>query len=250
MKEIIVKKIKKIEEAYDVDVLYACESGSRAWGFASVDSDYDVRLVYKQGIDNYLSVIDTSDFIDIPIDEVWDFNAWDIKKVLALLIKSNTTVFEWIQSPIVYKEKVGFREELWALCQNYYCQQTHTHHYLGLAKKKLLENEGARVKYKTLFYILRALLSAKWNVVFNRIAPMEFRPLLKVVNDDKLKAHILLLIKEKEGLTEKDWYTWDARLKDYVYDLYESLSKATVVKSKGSLEVELANMFFRKEVSR
>ncbi|MCA4792986.1 nucleotidyltransferase domain-containing protein [Myroides odoratimimus] len=248
MKEIILKKIKEIEESHNIEVLYACESGSRAWGFASEDSDYDVRLVYKQKIDNYLSVVDTSDFIDMPIDEVWDFNAWDIKKVLILLIKSNTTVFEWLQSPIVYKEAEGVRVAMWALSHDYYCQQTHTHHYLGLAKKMLLEHTDEQVKYKTLFYILRALLSAKWNVEFNRIAPMEFKPLLKVVNDDKLTAYILLLIKEKEGLTEKDWYTWDARLKDYVYDLYESLSKATVVKSKGSFDNELVNRFFRKEV--
>lgn len=250
MKEIIVKKIKEIEEVYDVEILYACESGSRAWGFASVDSDYDVRLIYKRKAETYLSVVDTRDFINLPIDEVWDFNAWDVKKVLELMVKSNTTVFEWIQSPIVYKEKVEFREELWALCQNFYCQQTHTHHYLGLAKKKLLENEGARVKYKTLFYILRALLSAKWNVTFNMIAPMEFRPLLKTMVDDKLRAYIFLLIKENEDLTEKDWYTWDVSLKDYVYELYDGLSKETVLKSKGSFEVELANDFFRKEVSR
>lgn len=248
MREIIVKKIKEIEETYDVEVLYACESGSRAWGFASVDSDYDVRLIYKRKVDSYLSVVDGRDFIDLPIDEVWDFNAWDIKKVLELMIKSNTTVFEWMQSPIVYKEKVGFREELWTLCQNFYCQQTHTHHYLGLAKKKLLENEGERVKYKTLFYILRALLSAKWNIVFKAVAPMEFRPLLQTVDDDRLRAYILSLIKEKEELTERDWYTWETTLKEYVNQLYEKLSKATVVKSKGSFDIELANDFFRKEV--
>ncbi|EHO06415.1 nucleotidyltransferase domain-containing protein [Myroides odoratimimus] len=248
MKEIILKKIKEIEESHNIEVLYGCESGSRAWGFASEDSDYDVRLVYKQKIDNYLSVVDTSDFIDMPIDEVWDFNAWDIKKVLVLLIKSNITVFEWLQSPIVYKEAEGFKAALWALSQDYYCQQTHTHHYLGLAKKMLLEHKGEQVKYKTLFYILRALLSAKWNVEFNKIAPMEFKPLLQVVNDDELIAHILLLIKEKEGLTEKDWYTWDVRLKNYVNNLYESLSKVTVVKSKGGFDNELVNSFFRKEV--
>lgn len=101
MKTIIQKKIKEIEAVYDIQVLYACESGSRAWGFASVDSDYDVRLIYKRKKETYLSVVETQDFLQLPIDEVWDFNAWDVKKVLKLVFQSNTTIFEWIQSPIV-----------------------------------------------------------------------------------------------------------------------------------------------------
>ncbi|MGL4583203.1 MAG: DNA polymerase beta superfamily protein, partial [Flavobacterium sp.] len=74
MKEIILKKIKEIEEANNIQVLYACESGSRAWGFASTDSDYDVRLIYKRNVEAYLSVVDIPDFLNLAIDEVWDFN--------------------------------------------------------------------------------------------------------------------------------------------------------------------------------
>ncbi|MDR0193641.1 MAG: nucleotidyltransferase domain-containing protein [Myroides sp.] len=248
MKEIILKKIKEIEEANNIQVFYACESGSRAWGFASTDSDYDVRLIYKRNVEAYLSVVDIPDFLNLAIDEVWDFNAWDIKKVLELMIKSNTTVFEWLQSPIVYKEVDSFKDKAWQLCQAYYCQQTHTHHYLGLAKKKLIEIDEDKVKYKILFYILRTLLSAKWNVENNTIAPMEFKPLLSKVEDVRLRGYIVELIKEKEVLTEKDWYKWDAELKEYVYQVYERLSKATVRKSKVYFDIECVNDFFRKEV--
>lgn len=250
MKNIIQQKIKEIESSHGIEVLYACESGSRAWGFASEDSDYDVRLIYKRKTADYLSVLDVSDFIQLPIDALWDFNAWDIKKVLGLLMRSNTTVFEWIQSPIVYKEVGSFKQELWQLCQHYYCQQTHTHHYLGLAKKKILENQGEQIKYKTLFYILRALLSAQWNVTYNTIAPMEFVPLLVMVSDEALKEHILQLMKQKENSTEKELYSWDMGLKEYVIALYESLSIAIVHKNKGSFDLEQANCFFRKEIMK
>lgn len=250
MKKILIEKIKEIEKQHDIQVLYACESGSRAWGFASIDSDYDVRLIYKRQAEGYLSVRDAPDFIPLPIDEVWDLNAWDIKKALELMSKSNTTVFEWIQSPLVYQEVGEFQRELWHLCQSFYCQQTHTHHYLGLAKKKLLENKGAQLKYKTLFYILRALLSAKWNARCNTIAPMEFKPLLAMVEDKELQTYILKLIKDKEILTEQDRYTWDVSLKEYVDQEYETLLKARVRKSKESFEIEAANVFFRKEVLR
>ncbi|MGS4346656.1 DNA polymerase beta superfamily protein [Myroides odoratus] len=250
MKNIIQQKIKEIESSHGIEVLYACESGSRAWGFASVDSDYDVRLIYKRKTTDYLSVLDLSDFLQLPIDGLWDFNAWDIKKVLGLLMPSNTTVFEWIQSPIVYKEVGSFKQQLWQLCQHYYCQQTHAHHYLGLAKKKILETQGEQIKYKTLFYILRALLSAQWNVTYNSIAPMAFASLLVLMKDKALKEHVLQLIKEKESLTEKDTYNWNADLKEYVMALYESLSKATVYKSKGNFDLEQANCFFRKEVTK
>ncbi|MBB1148876.1 nucleotidyltransferase domain-containing protein [Myroides sp. NP-2] len=250
MKNIIQQKIKEIESSHGIEVLYACESGSRAWGFASVDSDYDVRLIYKRKQADYVSVLEPSDFLQLPMDGLWDFNAWDLKKVLGLLIRSNTTVFEWIQSPIVYRETSLFKEELWQLCQNYYCQQTHTYHYLGLAKKKILENQEEQIKYKSLFYILRALLSAQWNVQFNCIAPMEFAPLLVLVQDEALKEDILQLMKEKESLTEKEMYFWSANLKAYIMALYDSLSKATVHKSKNDFDQEQINFFFRKEVMK
>lgn len=247
---IIQKKIKEIEAVYDIHVLYACESGSRAWGFASVDSDYDVRLIYRRKKEDYLSVIATQDFLQLPIDAVWDFNAWDLKKVLGLLFQSNTTIFEWIQSPIVYRETAGFKQELWQLCQHFYCQQTHTHHYLGLAKKKMEAMEEEQIKYKTLFYILRALLSAKWNATHHTIAPMEFKPLLELVEDPVLKAYILHLIDLKATATEQDYYEWDVPLKNYVSALYVELARITVQKRKGSFTVERLNEFFRKEVNR
>ena len=103
--------LTQIETDHQVRILYACESGSRAWGFASTDSDYDVRFIYVHPRDWYLSVFQGRDVIELPIDSVLDVNGWDLRKSLQLLEQSNPTLLEWIQSPIVYREaKPGLRE--------------------------------------------------------------------------------------------------------------------------------------------
>ena len=100
----IEQKLLDIEKKENVRILYAVESGSRAWGFASPDSDYDVRFIYIRNKEDYLKLNEPNDFIEWQLDEVFDISGWDIKKALQLLYKSNPTLFEWINSPIVYKE--------------------------------------------------------------------------------------------------------------------------------------------------
>src|SRR5690349_19783163 len=102
MHEEIVGRLGSVEEEFDVRVLYACESGSRAWGFASPDSDYDVRFVYVHKADYYLSIDDQRDVIEVPINDLLDINGWELRKALRLFRKSNAPLYEWLQSPIVY----------------------------------------------------------------------------------------------------------------------------------------------------
>ena len=104
MKEIIQKKLEEIEKQEHVKIILAVESGSRAWGFDSADSDYDVRFIYVREPEMYLKLDNIRDVIEWQLDEVFDISGWDIKKALQLLYKSNPTLFEWINSPIVYKE--------------------------------------------------------------------------------------------------------------------------------------------------
>lgn len=104
MKEIIQKKLEEIEKQEHVKIILAVESGSRAWGFDSADSDYDVRFLYVREPEMYLKLDNIRDVIEWQLDEVFDISGWDIKKALQLLYKSNPTLFEWINSPIVYKE--------------------------------------------------------------------------------------------------------------------------------------------------
>jgi uncharacterized protein len=112
MNQDINQQLTTIEQTQNVRILYACESGSRAWGFASPDSDYDVRFIYLQPRANYLSIYDRRDVIDLPVNAVLDINGWDIRKTLQLFYKSNGALYEWLQSPIVYKEEPGFAAEL------------------------------------------------------------------------------------------------------------------------------------------
>ena len=102
VRELILAKIKEIEEKEHVRVLHVVESGSRAWGFASPDSDYDVRFIYVRDKKFYLSLKDNKDFIDWELNEVLDINGWDLKKALQHFHKSNATLFEWSNSPVVY----------------------------------------------------------------------------------------------------------------------------------------------------
>ena len=102
VEELVRMKIKEIEGRENIRVLHVIESGSRAWGFASPDSDYDVRFIYVRDKDFYLSLRDTKDFIDWELNEVLDINGWDLKKALQHFHKSNATLFEWSNSPVVY----------------------------------------------------------------------------------------------------------------------------------------------------
>lgn len=100
----IKEKLLEIQEREGVFIFYACESGSRAWGFPSVNSDYDVRFLYTRERHFYLSidVEDRRDVIELPIDDELDISGWDLRKALRLLRKSNPPLLEWLSSPIVY----------------------------------------------------------------------------------------------------------------------------------------------------
>nr|WP_315819289.1 nucleotidyltransferase domain-containing protein [Paraflavitalea speifideiaquila] len=101
------------------------------------DSDYDVRFIYVRPYKYYLSVLNRKYECSFPINDELDIYGWDIRKVLQLMGKSNTTPFEWLQSPMVYRQQEGFRDELWALCNQYFGRRSNIHHYLGIANGAL-----------------------------------------------------------------------------------------------------------------
>ena len=101
MKSEIVAQIQGIESTHDVTVLYACESGSRGWGFASPDSDYDVRFIYVHRLPWYFQVSPGRDVIEVPISGDLDINGWELRKALGLIKKGNATLIEWLDSPVV-----------------------------------------------------------------------------------------------------------------------------------------------------
>ena len=112
MKEVIQNKLKEIELQKGVEILYAVESGSRAWGFASPDSDYDIRFIYKHDLDYYLSLWEQTDVIEFMTEDDLDGSGWNLRKTLKLLAKSNASLLEWIYSPVVYYENEAFMNRI------------------------------------------------------------------------------------------------------------------------------------------
>ena len=207
MKEKITKKLSIIEKEYNVKIIYACESGSRAWGFESTDSDYDVRFIYFHDLDWYLSVEDRRDVIEKPPDGILDINGWDLKKALKLLHKSNPPLQEWLQSPIVYKKLDNYAGLIKDLLPKYYSPRNCYYHYLHMAKGNFRDYlKGEEVWVKKYFYVLRPVLACRWIEKFNRPVPMEFELLLKDTVDDKdLRIAINELLKRKKSGEELDF---------------------------------------------
>jgi uncharacterized protein len=167
-----------IEHQFDVRMLYACESGSRAWGFASPDSDYDVRFVYVHKADDYLSIDDMRDVIEVPINDLLDINGWELRKALRLFRKSNAPLYEWLQSPVVYTADPTFVAKMKELMPTYFSPRAGMHHYLSMAKG-VFESDlsGEMVKLKRYFYALRPVLAAKWIADIKSAPPMDFKSL-------------------------------------------------------------------------
>ncbi|MCA1963199.1 MAG: nucleotidyltransferase domain-containing protein, partial [Prosthecobacter sp.] len=127
--------LARLEAERNVRVLYACESGSRAWGFASHDSDYDVRFLYVHQSDWYLSVEDRRDVIEEPLNDELDISGWELRKALRLLRKSNPPLLEWLKSPVVYQREAVFARESGELSKRFHSPRRCFSHYLHMAAR-------------------------------------------------------------------------------------------------------------------
>lgn len=200
----ILQELKKIEETQHVKILHAVESGSRAWGFASPDSDYDVRFVYVRPEKEYLRIDEIRDFIEWKLDEVLDINGWDLQKALKLIGQGNTTIFEWINSPAVY-----LTTEEWSLVRQtaneFFSEKVACYQYYGTAAstyEKYLT--GDTVRYKKYLYALRPLLAANYIETYHHSPPVLFAELQKMPMTSELRAAIALLLKRKAVTTEME----------------------------------------------
>jgi predicted nucleotidyltransferase len=200
-REIINKKITEIETEHNVKILYAVESGSRAWGFDSVDSDYDIRFIYAHNKNWYLNILPKRDVIEYPIIDDFDYSGWDLRKTLVLLNKSNPVLFEWLKSPIVYYKDAFFYETMDELSTDYFSSIASIYHYLNMAAgnyKLCLQEE--QVTIKKYLYVLRPILACKWIENYKEAPPMDFQKLLAQLQDKELINKINeLVLKKKTG---------------------------------------------------
>jgi len=206
MHEKIITELDKIEKSEDVNILYAVESGSRAWGFPSKDSDYDVRFIYTRRHNSYLTIEEDRDVLEYPINDLLDISGWDIRKSLKLFRKSNPPLSEWLISPIIYIESSEFTNNLRKLHSEYFSPKSCSYHYLSMAKRNYREYmKGDFVKIKKYFYVLRPVLSCIWIERNGTMPPMEFQKLLELITEEKeLKSEIDTLLERKIAGEELD----------------------------------------------
>lgn len=199
----ILKKLHGIEADNDVRILFAIESGSRAWGFPSPDSDYDVRFIYAHRPDWYLSITPGRDVIELPLDEVYDINGWDIKKALGLLIKPNPVMLEWLSSPIRYMWDDASCDKLLKFSNSIAHGPTCLHHYLHLGGRQFDTYIDGKelVNLKKYFYIVRPAMAIRWiRLNPDKVPPMNFFDLMDGIGLDEDLKHALdalLLAKSK-----------------------------------------------------
>ena len=197
MEKIIAEKLEEIEKKENVKIIHCIESGSRAWGFASPDSDYDVRFIYVRPLDYYLRLDKTTDVIGWQLDDVLDINGWDIKKALMLLHKSNPTLFEWNGSPIVYRTTEQWKR-VSDIINSFFIRKSGVYHYLSTAKSNYREYlKSEQVRLKKYFYVIRPILACKWILKEQTPPPMLFRSLAEKYLDDEIKAEIDKLLEVK-----------------------------------------------------
>lgn len=199
MQTIIRNQLKDIERNKSVEILYAVESGSRAWGFASPDSDYDIRFIYKHDLDYYLSLWDKPDTIEFMTAEDLDGSGWDLRKTVKLVAKSNASLLEWLHSPVVYYENEDVMSALRDLAKDTFSPIACMHHYLGTTKTFMPACMQEHVKLKSYFYALRTALAGKWIIENNTFPPVDFMELLPIAPQNiQEKIKELMVIKANQ----------------------------------------------------
>ena len=216
MRDVIMNAISEIERSENVRIIHCVESGSRAWGFPSPSSDYDVRFVYVRPKEFYLRLDPTRDVIEWQLDDTLDINGWDIYKLLSLLYKSNPTIFEWQYSPIVYKTTDQWKSLESVIADNFYVKHS-LYHYLSMAKGNYRDvTVGERAKLKKYLYCLRPLLACKWMLKNGTPPPMLFNSLELECLDDSVRGYVDRLVKLKMGEKEVIEVDRIPELEDYL----------------------------------
>ena len=226
MKEKIQEQLRRIEEAENIKILLAVESGSRAWGFASPDSDYDVRFIYIRRLEDYLRLDAIRDVIELPINDVLDINGWDLQKTLRLLHKSNPTLFEWFSSPIVY-QKTEFADKFRDLMMHYFSSKKTLYHYVSMAEGNYREYlKGDLVRAKKYFYVLRPVLACQWILDWGTPPPMLFSELLKAELPVELIDVVNQLLELKMNSPEVKLIKRISEINEYLDESIPSIKRA------------------------
>lgn len=249
MQQAILNKLTEIQEQHNVTILHAVESGSRAWGFASQDSDYDIRFIYKKTADEYLTLWEKPDVIEFMTAEDLDGSGWDLAKALKLLAKSNAPLIEWLFPPVTYQSNDTFLSQMQAFAKDCFSPIATLHHYLGTTKNFMEVCEAERVKLKSYFYALRSALAGKWIIDNNSIPPVAFAELLPLapvnVQDAIFKLLEIKAAQEETYLHPREELITTYLQKTVLYNQEHAQKLGTGKKINAELEA-----FFREEIKR
>ncbi len=239
MKENIQSALRQLEVQNDCHFVFAAESGSRAWGFASPDSDYDVRAIYVKPLTWYLTVVPApKDTIETMLPGDLDISAWELRKALQLFGTCNLSLNEWLTSPIQYFAQPEFLATMRALLPQGFNPIKATHHYLALARNAydsiIVEAQHKTISIKKLFYLLRGLLAAKWCCDHQSMPPVAFAELMEAKLLPKtLLPHITDLLAQKHEAAEDVRIVFDENLDKLYKDLSQQcLSQAPKLPTK------------------
>lgn len=196
----IRKRLESVRES-GVRIGFAIESGSRAWGFPSPDSDYDCRFIYVRSRKDYLSLFPKRDVIEFPIVGDVDAGGWDLRKALLLALKGNAALVEWVTSPIAYEEEPGFRDRLKLLLDEIMVPRKVALHYVGLLHRHVPSDGFAQSKLKKLLYSVRPAIALHWmrQRDFDLLPPMNMMECLDgcTVPDEQRQAVLDLVALKK-----------------------------------------------------
>ena len=252
----IVAELEKLEAARQATVLYAVESGSRAWGFASPDSDYDVRFIYAHTADHYLRLDPQPDVIewmlgssDAAGGEILDISGWDLPKFLRLLHASNPVIFEWVQSPIIYHVAPVW-EEVREAIPSYFSKKKAVHHYLSMAKGQVKAYLGGEtVRLKKYFYMLRPLLAAQWVLHNDSPPPILFADLVAAELPTTVRPAVDQLMSLKMAAPELGTSAPIESINNYIHHTLDDLQdRANAVPPGAPGDWEALNTLFRRVV--
>ena len=225
--EQILIKLEEIESKYDIRILLAVESGSRAWGFASSDSDYDVRFIYVHKLNWYLSLQKERDVIEeLDPNGVMDISGWDLKKALTMMGKGNCSFIEWLESPIVYCCDKTFVDKINGIKNLYFRNISVVNHYYHMAMnhdRRYLNKRGWELK--RFMYHIRGLLAASWAMEKGTYPPVPFCELVKaMVDDTTIQNELRELVRLKSQSKEYDNCIVNEKLVQYARGIAQDIS--------------------------
>jgi predicted nucleotidyltransferase len=222
----IERRLLRLETEHNMTIVWAVESGSRAWGFPSPDSDYDCRFIYIRPLTDYLTLSPKRDVIEVPIEEGLDVVGWDLFKMAKLLLKGNAAAIEWLMSPIVYRGFEEFRDDWCKEAKDLVDQPTVTRHYYHLGRSQLRKyiSDPEAVALKKIFYVLRPAVVLRWMRMNpeQAVAPMHLPTLIaETAIRPATHAEIATLLAKKALTREMGQGPLPGRIAKFIRSEYE-----------------------------